>query len=44
MSVRRNWQFELTDGLHPNALGSKKLGLYLTQKLLNILGPAYFEA
>jgi len=40
----QNWQFELTDGLHPNAVGSKKLGLYLAQKLLSVFGPSYFDA
>ncbi|WP_338207758.1 SGNH/GDSL hydrolase family protein [Lactiplantibacillus paraxiangfangensis] len=38
-----SWQFELTDGLHPNALGSRKLGLYLANKLRSQLGSEFFD-
>lgn len=38
-----NWKFERTDGLHPNAIGSKKLGLYLSEKLLSQLGSDFFK-
>lgn len=38
-----NWQFDdYTDGLHPNAYGHKKLGLYLAQKLQGQFGVNYF--
>ncbi|RRK10187.1 SGNH/GDSL hydrolase family protein [Lactiplantibacillus garii] len=39
----QNWQFERTDGLHPNAVGSKKLGLYLAEKLRSRFENDFFE-